>query len=80
MGYKIWNIANVYAPNARNGRYSLREELSVFLSQNKNTFCVGDFNLPLYPLEKIGGMIDLNDSMIDFSDFIDSRLIERHEI
>ena len=57
MGDKTWNILNVYAPNTRNGRHNLWEELSIFLSQNKNTFCMGDFNFPLYPSEKIGGMI-----------------------
>ena len=69
-GDKIWNIVNVYAPNTRNDRHSLWEELSIFLSQNKNTFCMGDFNSPLYPSKKIGGMIDFNDSMKDLADFI----------
>lgn len=70
IGDKKWNIVNVYAPNSGNGRHSLWEELSIFLSQNKNTFCMGDFNSPLYPLEKIGGMIDFNDSMKDLASFI----------
>ena len=73
IGDKKWNIVNVYAPNTRNGRHSLWEELSIFLSQNKNAFCVGNFNSPLYPLEKIGGMIDFNDSMKHLVDFINNK-------
>lgn len=64
------NIINVYAPNMRNSRYSLWEELLVFISQNKNTFCMRDFNSPLYPLEKIRGMIDFTNSMKYLANFI----------
>lgn len=28
---------------------------------------MGDFNSPLYPLEKVGGMVDFNDSMKDLA-------------
>ena len=31
-GDKIWNVVNVYAPNTRQGRYCLWEELPIFLS------------------------------------------------
>jgi hypothetical protein len=31
-----------------------------------------DFSSPLYPLEKIGGMIDFKDSMKDLADFINN--------
>ena len=72
VGDKMCNIVNVYAPNTRNDRHSLCEELSIFLSQNKNTFCIGYFNSPLYPSEKIGGMIDFKDSMKDLADFINN--------
>ena len=72
VGDKMWNIVNVYAPNTRNDRHSLWEELSIFLFQNKNAFCIGDFNSPLYPSEKIGGMIDCNDNMKDLADFINN--------
>ena len=33
---------------------------------------MGDFNSPLYPLEKIGGMIDFNDSMKNLANFINN--------
>ena len=72
IGDKKWNIVNVYALNTRNGRHILWEDLSVFLSQNKNTFCMGDFNSPLYPSEKIRGMIDFNDSMMDLVSLINN--------
>ena len=65
----MWNIVIVYAHSTRNDRHGLWEELSIFLSQNKNTFCMGDFNSPP---EKIGGMIDFNDSMKDLADFINN--------
>lgn len=75
MGDKVWNFFNVYAPNTRNGRYNLWEELSIFLSQNRNTFCMGDFNSLLYPSEKVGGMIDFNDSMKDLANFINNNYL-----
>ena len=33
---------------------------------------MGAFNLPLYPSEKVGGMIDFNDSMKDLANFINN--------
>ena len=72
IGDNKWNTVNIYAPNTRYGRHSLWEQMPIFLSQNKNTFCMGDFNSPLYPSQKIGGMIDFNDSMKNLADFINN--------
>ena len=33
---------------------------------------MGYFNLPLYPLEKVGGMVDFNDSMKNLAEFINN--------
>ena len=40
--------------------------------KDKNLMCMGDFNTPLFPLEKIGGIIDLLESMKDLLDFINT--------
>lgn len=42
------------------------------MADNKEaTFMLtGDFNTPLYPSEKLGGLTNYNDSMLDFADFI----------
>ena len=34
--------------------------------------CMGDFNSPLYPLEKLGGIDDLFKNMQDLLDFINT--------
>lgn len=65
-----WNVISMYAPNLRQGRCWLWEELSNFLSHSRKSFCMGNFNSPLYPSEQAGRAMDFTDSMKDLAEFI----------
>ena len=40
--------------------------------KEKNVMCMGDFNTPLFPSEKLGGITNFSESMNDLLDFINA--------
>lgn len=73
-GEQCWQMFNIYAPNSRLGRWLLWEEISnIIVTNQKNQFMlVGDFNSPVYPSEKCGGLEDFSDSMGNLASFINA--------
>lgn len=71
---QCWQMFNIYAPNSRSGRRLLWEEISnIILTNQKDQFMLaGDFNSPLYPSEKCGGLEDFSNSMGDLASFINA--------
>ncbi|GLJ36798.1 hypothetical protein SUGI_0742270 [Cryptomeria japonica] len=67
-----WYLINVYAPNAISPQASLWSFLENFILNSSMDFwmVVGDFNSPLYPSEKSGGIEDYSRSINDLVDFI----------
>lgn len=67
-----WSLINVYAPNQRNARNSLWHDLTNWtnISKRSQWLMVGDFNSPLYPLKKCGGIVGYSDTMADLANFL----------
>ncbi|XP_057859072.1 uncharacterized protein LOC131067930 [Cryptomeria japonica] len=63
---------NICTPNTRYGQALVWEEITTFMTNNRETMFMlaGDFNTPLFPFEKLGGLTDYSDSMLDFANFI----------
>ena len=68
----IWIVFNFYDPNTQNGRLSTWDEATNVADSMRegNILCMGEFNTPLYPSEKMGGLEDFSDSMKDLEDFL----------
>lgn len=67
-----WYFFNIYAPNTRHGRARVWEEITTFMTNNREAMFMlaSDFNTPLFSFEKLGGLTNYSDSMLDFVDFI----------
>lgn len=67
-----WILSNIYAPNMVSGRRKLWTDLKIFRNQHSTTnwLIMGDFNSPLNPGEKYGGISSFSTGMEEFADFI----------
>ena len=60
-----WGLVNIYAPNNKVRRKETYEKLERIMEtmKEKQMMCMGDFNTPLYHLEKSGGNRDCPESL-----------------
>ncbi|KAH9289722.1 hypothetical protein KI387_033839, partial [Taxus chinensis] len=67
-----WILSNIYAPNTVSGRRKLWTDLKIFRTQHTTTnwLIMGDFNSPLNPGEKYGGISSFSTGMEEFVDFV----------
>ena len=67
-----WYIVNIYAPNLKSHRKKVWDEISKFksLDFSGRWLIMGDFNVPLYDHEKMGGNASQIEGRMDLREFI----------
>lgn len=66
------NLINIYAPNSSRDRLQLWEDLNDAIKNRKDDHWMlgGNFNSPLLPSEKSGGLDDYTNSMMELAGFL----------
>ena len=67
-----WYIVNIYAPNIKHLRKKVWDSISNFKSKDysRRWIIMGDFNVPLYDHEKLGGNASQLEGRLDLMEFI----------
>lgn len=67
-----WCLVNIYAPNTHHDRLVVWEDVrtKILVTHDDVWMVAGDFNTPIFPSRKLGGLVDYFDNGLNLANFM----------